>query len=178
MKRSIFVLLLLLALGLIGVFRVNEREVAIVTDIKGGVTHTYSTGLHFVLPLINQINYVAITPRRFSLAIPLSFSAGEVKQKANLHNDNIKISYQVITWIDWRVSKPLVFSAYLSGKNKDDEIKRQLFAVVAKEITRNALQQKTVIAFNQQKSLLNKPLLVPELGVIIEQITICSLTRL
>ena len=153
-KNIILAFTVLLGIFMLGIVSVDERQSAIVTNLVNQKKDVLSTGVHFVWPLLEKVNYVFINERDAILTTNLVFS------------DNTSVIASSI--ICWKVTDPLVYFNN-GGRANDDGFNRDVANKIM-QIVASRANSTNLSTFNQLNNLLLEPLKLDDIGVVINTI--------
>lgn len=160
MRMIIILILFVLIVGTLGVFTVSPREYALVSN-HWHKEQMYTTGVHFAFPGIDTVKYVYMNERSSVLTIPKTIT---VDGQANVKTEVL---------INWHVVKPLL---YLNSLQKLEMVgfNKELVKNILDAIQNNH-QASDLLFLNQSGSLLNAPLIINQLGIVIDKVAINNL---
>lgn len=162
MKQLLLLLIVAVLFLLAGVFTVNMGQNAIVTNTLNKHESQYQPGIHFVWPLIEQIDYVYMNNREGMLTIPVDFGESG--------------SVQVDILMNWHVVNS---AKYLQLINKSNETGfNKLLTGVVVNVVHDYAESSSLIAFNQVTDLLPGPIPLNDLGVSLDKLTIANVGML
>ncbi len=163
MRKAVILVLLLFIVIVSGVFTVDERENAVLIDYSKQHI-VYLPGIHFALPLINQINYVFINERS---------SFFEVPQLLNTKDLN-KVKLSVL--INWHVIDPIIYLNIIK-KYGSNEFNKELTKELSLKIESFAMEY-TLAHLNQIEKINEFPVKLSSLGIIVDSLLIENLSLL
>ncbi|MCE2706255.1 MAG: hypothetical protein LW807_04190 [Proteobacteria bacterium] len=163
--KKIFMLFILAFIVLYtSIFTVKEHQVAFVSNKYNNAIRMYTFGLHFAIPLINKLTYIEVNKRSSALSIKVNTA----DQKHRL------TSYQLNMMIIYHISVPTTYFKY-QELNSLTVISKVIANNVKDLIQTKVLQLGNINTLNQIKSFEIEPTFIPELGIVIDNITLTSL---
>ncbi len=163
MKIFIVPLLLALVIFFAGIFIVDQREVAVVTNYNKQ-QFIYDPGVHWAIPGLSSVDYV-YTNTQTSL-----FTISESMQT----HDNKMVSVGVL--VNWQINEPKL---YLSNLNKiqqigvDEHLTKILTNIIESQVNNSSLFE-----LNQNYTLFESVIKVPELGITLKNTVIENIALL
>ena len=149
-------------LGLfMGVFVVDDRQIAYVTSQTSTKGTVYKTGIHFAVPIWDKVTYVYINQRNSIVQLDLvSTDPAHPKLKAEL-------------LLNWQVDNPQIYLSKLNRLNKSGF--NQILSERVLTILSRQLDSKTLEHVNQSETILANPEKLNDLGIKLNAININSL---
>lgn len=166
MKNFFVGCLLVIFLLYFGVFTVNDNQVAIVTNKYNKQVTIYKTGLHFMVPYLQNVEYISS-----------GLSSIPLIMKFSLPQNGNKIDYTISFAVNWRISSPLNYGKYvlLSQKTEDivmNQVKGIIQANVNQLVESNQSIDNDIVKI---KNLVIKPVVIDKLGITIESIKLLQI---
>jgi len=160
MKNLIILILIAIIIIFTGVFTVDMRQTAVVTNYFKR-QQVYSSGIYFAIPGLTNITYVYMNERNSILTIPVQFT----KESG--------ADGQLGILVNWHVTQPIIYLnsiTQLTDMGLNKELVMALENIVQNETTLYALT-----SFNQKTSLIDAPINLDKLGISIDNVTIQEL---
>lgn len=160
MRKIILISVFMLGVLISGIFTVDDRQSAVVTNRLNKQTEVYTTGLHFAWPLLTRVNYIFINQRASAFNFKLTI----------LDNTPVALTSIVL----WKVTKPVIFL-----QNSISMTQAELTHAISEKIEQIVVKQTkslNLMDLNQHSLLLDQAVSIDSLGVKLDSITINEIT--
>jgi regulator of protease activity HflC (stomatin/prohibitin superfamily) len=166
MKNFFVGCLLVIFLLYFGIFTVNDNQVAILTNKYSKQVTIYKTGLHFMVPYIQNVEYISTR-----------VSSSPLMMKLSLQQNGNKTDYIVSFAVNWRISYPLNYNKHiLSSPKSEDVVMNQVKDIIQANINQFVKSNQGIDSdIVKIKSLTTKPIAIDKLGVTIESIKLLQI---
>ncbi|MFN8770609.1 MAG: SPFH domain-containing protein [Neisseriaceae bacterium] len=163
MKKGFVGFLVIIVLLYISIFSANDYQVGIVTNRFTKKVTLYTSGLHFLIPYFETVEYVNNGMRSNILTTQL-----KLEESGNL------TIYKANFAINWHITFPLNYYKYLDSNSIDGVIK-QIKDVVQEKINNKVQAELGLNYFNKNKNFIEEPFLINRLGVMVNDVRLVQI---
>ncbi len=154
MRYVVVVVLVLIIAIFASVIVVDQRQVAVVKNYTGQ-RHIDKTGIHFVWPFFEKVDYVFINTRTDEIL----FHIAEV---------NNPKKYEVKVEVTWCVVDPIKFDT--KKQNMKEDIVHEQISKAISLFVNNLVNKVGLSNFNRMTSIYDNPIKIEDIGVVVDSI--------